>query len=606
MKILPKITLIVLIFLTSTSHVFAQVKASLKQTTVFVGDPITLIIETSQNTNAKPDLSVLSKNFQVLGTSTNSQFNILNGKRSYKKTWTVSLQAQEKGVITLPSISIGNEKTNALTVTITDLPPELKLETSKHVFVESTVDTQDGTTYVQQQIPYTVKLFYDSTMQSAEMQPPEIDNAVMEQLGDDRRYQIQRAGKLFTVVEKHYVISPEKSGKLHIPPTVIKGRMALATADKEQIQKRGTSNRDFMNQFFQDFRQDPFFNNSPFPDDLFSQSNRKASKPFSIKSKALDVNVLPVPKEFSGASWLPAEQLIVRDSWTKSPPELKVGEPITRVITLQAKGLAGSQIPTIDIQKPNGIKIYPETPSSETRTDGNTVFGIQRLKLSYIPSNSGDTNIPEIKIDWWDIKNKKQKTATLPAWNLSVAKGDFLEEAKSPSSEEKVESSAENNQIADTLINNKNSIEDKNKLFSWKLLIMVLLGFLFASVIFWITKKLLKQKSKPSNKYQQEITHQKLLNACNNNDSKSTEKYLIKYAQRAWNDNTIHNLHSISNQLEPSAKEHILALEKSLYGVNKMPWQGRRLYQLIEHGMPKKLAQNKPLSNDGLQPLYPL
>ncbi|MEE9445964.1 MAG: BatD family protein, partial [Cocleimonas sp.] len=82
----------VVIMLLTMSNALAAVKASLEQATVYEGDPITLLIETSQNTNAKPDLSVLQKDFQVLATSTSSQVNVFNGERSFKKTWTVSLQ----------------------------------------------------------------------------------------------------------------------------------------------------------------------------------------------------------------------------------------------------------------------------------------------------------------------------------------------------------------------------------------------------------------------------------------------------------------------------------------------------------------------------------
>jgi len=591
----------IMLFASMTST-FADVKASLKQSTVYASDPVTLLIETSQNTNAKPDLSVLAKDFQVLATSTSSQVNILNGQRSFKKTWTVSLQANKKGEINIPSIAIGNEKTQPLKVTLIDLPPEVKEETGKHVFVESSVDSLGDKTYVQQQIPYTVKLFYDSTMQSAEMLPPEIDNAVMEQLGDDRRFQIQRAGKLFTVVEKHYVISPEKSGKLHIPPTVIKGRLSVPTG-KQAAQRRGSDPRNSLDRFFQDFRQDPFFSNSPFPDDLFSQGSRGSSKPFSIKSESLEVDVLPVPKEFSGDEWLPAEQLIVKDSWTKSPPDLKVGEPVTRTITLQAKGLAGSQIPTINIQKPHGIKIYPETPSSETRTDGNTVFGIQRLKLSYIPNKSGSTSIPKIQINWWDVKNKKQKTTTLPAWDLNVAKGDFIEEEPSSSLEKKPVSDV--NQMPDKLGNNSKDDSKINNSTNWKLFAGVLLGLLFTEFAFWFVRGLLKRRPAPSNNQQeQQLALNKLLKACANNDPRSAEKDLINYVQLAWNDRSLHNLPSISKQLQSGA-DVVLELEQSLYGTGKNNWQGVKLSQLVEAGLLKKPALNDSIKNFDLEPLYP-
>ena len=459
-------------------------------------------------------------------------------------------------------------------------------------------------TYVQQQIPYVVKLFYDASMQSAEIQSPEVNHAVIEQLGDDRRYQIERDGQLLTVVEKHFVISPEKSGTLHIPPTIVKGRMSLS-APKEQAQRRSMDNKDFLNRFFRDFRDDPFFGNDPFKDDLFSQRRRGPSKSFSIQTEAIDVNVLPVPNKFSGSAWLPAEQLIIKDSWTRQPPELKVGEPVTRTITLQAKGLAGSQIPDIEIQKPKGIKIYPETPSSETRTDGNTVFGIQRLKLSYIPNEAGETKVPAIEIDWWDIKNKKQKTATLPAWNLTVAKGDFVEEeASSAIDKNKLTKDNTNENLKDSPLSTP--VKDKENGYSWSFLLWLGLALLLGGLFFWLFKKFFKTVPVKSSKVDSGLIYTKLINACENNDKNKASKHLIEYVKAIWNDESIQNLNNISKNIK-SGEDVILSLDKSLYDAHEKSWDGQALIKLLQAGLHLKQALNVPhQSDDGLKPLYPI
>ena len=606
-KLTSKLIVVLFILVGSINLAFSEVKASLQQSTVFAGDPVILLIETSQNTNAKPDLSPLQKDFQVLGTSTSSQHRVFNGQRSYKKTWTVSLQAKHKGELNIPSIRVGNEKTEALKVTLKDVPPEVKAETSQHVFVESSVNTKGDKTYVQQQIPYIVKLFYDSSMQSAEIQTPDINNAVIEKLGDDRRYQIERDGKLFTVVEKHFVISPEKSGTLHIPPTIVKGRMSQPNPNEEPRRRgnsRGNNNQDFLNRFFRDFRKDPFFGNDPFQDDFFSQRRRGPSKPFIVQTEAIDVNVLPVPNKFSGSAWLPAEQLIIKDSWTRQPPELKVGEPVTRTITLQAKGLAGSQIPDIEIQKPSGIKMYPETPSSETRTDGNTVFGIQRLKLSYIPNKSGDTTIPAIKIDWWDVKNKKQKTATLPAWDLTVAKGDFVEEELSSASDiNQLSKSDTTEEPKDSLLDEPVNKADNS--YNWVTLLWLIAALLLGAIIFWLSRKVFNKTGTADKKLDSELIRSKLIIACEKNDKNKASKYLLEYVRAIWNDESIQNLSSLGTELK-SGKDVILALEKSLYHAGENSWDGKALLKLLEPGLLSKQVLNSRQSEDDLKPLYPI
>lgn len=192
---------------------YAAVKATLNQSSVFEGDQITLIIQSDLNNNTQPDLTSLQKDFEVQGSSTSSQINIINGSRSFKKTWTIELMPKSVGKLEIPEITVGSEKTNSLRVTIANLPPEVAAETSKHIFIESSVELDNDETseiYVQQQIPYTVKLYYDSAMQTGEVFSPQIENANIRALGNDKKYQVVRAGKKYVVVEKRFVISPEK------------------------------------------------------------------------------------------------------------------------------------------------------------------------------------------------------------------------------------------------------------------------------------------------------------------------------------------------------------------------------------------------------------
>ena len=184
--------------------VHAAVKATLNQSTVFEGDQITLSINSDQNNNAQPDLKPLQKDFTVQGSSTSSQINIINGIRSFKKTWTIELMPKTVGKVDIPEITVGREKTNSVSVTIANLPPEVAAETSKHIFIESSVELDNDETkeiYVQQQIPYTVKLYYDSAMQTGEVFSPQLENANIRALGNDKKYQVVRAGKKYVVVE---------------------------------------------------------------------------------------------------------------------------------------------------------------------------------------------------------------------------------------------------------------------------------------------------------------------------------------------------------------------------------------------------------------------
>ena len=604
-------TLLLLVLL--GNPVMADVSAHLNQNTFYEGDQITLNIESTMNTKAQPDLSVLEKNFRVLGTSTSSQINILNGKRSFKKMWIIELQPKQKGAIQIPAINIGNEKTQPLNIKIATLPPEIKAETSKHVFIETSVGISGNETYVQQQIPYTVKLYFDSAMQSGEISQPSVNNAVVEELIDGKRYEVMRAGKKFTVIEKHFTISPEKNGKLHIPATIVNGRIALSGGDSARMDET-----DMLNNFFSNFRNDPFFNDPFFKDsfgeDFFSRRSVGSSKPFSIKSQTIDINVLPVPKSFTGSAWLPAEELSIRDSWTRSPPALKVGEPVTRTLVLRAKGLGGSQIPTIDISKPNDIKIYPEQPTSKTHTDGITLIGRQYFDISYIPQKAGKITIPEIKVDWWNIKTKKQETVTLPAWQLNVAPGILSNtEAEEPLAikDEEKPKMAKPETVSETEIENASTIISNS--WIWKIAALMAILFLALATLFYMISSYRKRSLQHVKKPYVNINALKTiaLQACQENDKQAAAKAILKLAQAQWGDHSIQNLGalmlSLGKQSGNSAASVavIKELEESLYSSSSHQWNGANLKAVIKAGLqPEKVA---PVTKTGaLEPLYPV
>ena len=61
----------------------------------------------------------------------------------------------------------------------------------------------------------------------------------------------------------------------------------------------------------------------------------------------IKLNVKPIPIDYQG-QWLPSELLSLHQEWQPSPDEFKVGEPITRTITLTVAGLSEEQLPEIN------------------------------------------------------------------------------------------------------------------------------------------------------------------------------------------------------------------------------------------------------------------
>jgi hypothetical protein len=131
--------------------------------------------------------------------------------------------------------------------------------------------------------------------------------------------------------------------------------------------------------------------------------------------------VQPQPDDFTGRHWLPAEALAIEDSWEGDAPPLNVGEPVSRTLTITATGLAGSQIPRIEVPAPDGVRVYAEPADAETRTDGERLFGVSRQQVTLMPAAAGRLRFPEIRLRWWDVDAGRERSAVVPARTFYVA-----------------------------------------------------------------------------------------------------------------------------------------------------------------------------------------
>ena len=254
---------------------------------------------------------------------------------------------------------------------------------------------------VQQQVPLTVRLFSARPLVGGDLSEPRVADAVVSKLGEDRQFRTQRDGRDYSVVERHYSLSPEKSGDLHIPPIVFKGSVRAGPGPRPapRYPRRGLR-RPWAGSLLPGPGPGPLLRQRFGGADPFGAFER--GEPVRAQSKALDLKVKARPDGVAGSNWLPAQGLEIADSWTQSPPQLRVGEPVSRTLTLTAKGLAGAQIPAVELPAVDGLRVYPEQTQHETRTDGETIYGVSRQGLTLIPSQAGTLTIPEVRVTWWD------------------------------------------------------------------------------------------------------------------------------------------------------------------------------------------------------------
>jgi hypothetical protein len=356
----------------------AAVRADVDRDQVYVGDTVTLVIESNDPAVGDPDLSALQQDFEILGTGTSSSFSMVNGRSSSLRSWRVRLRPRRLGELEIPALRLAGEQTRALSITVSDVPALSAASGEAPAIVELSVDVS-GPVYVQQQVPLTLRLYQDQRVLEGTLEPLRVADAVVQPLGLERRYSVTRNGRQYRVSERRYALAPERRGRLEIPALDFRGKLAPPQPGSGGVQ------------------------------------------PFRVSSDPQMIDVQPPAT--TGDYWLPAQQLTLRDSWADQAPTLRRGEPVDRVITLQATGLNGAQLPILQPTSPTGARVYPGRQVNDTRSDSTNLYGISRQTFTYVPGDAGTLEIPPVTVDWWNTSTQQLEAAGLAAMTLQVLPG---------------------------------------------------------------------------------------------------------------------------------------------------------------------------------------
>lgn len=385
-----RLLLLLIIIMTINSPAQAAVQAKIDRSRIGINESFTLIFETDSSVSSSPDFSPLQKDFEIINNSRSSNTQIINGNISQSTTWTVILFPKTSGALTIPAIDFDGELSNPIDITVIETQNNNTSPQDEPVFLEVSAEPQK--TYVQAQTLYTVRLYYAASLNlanNASLSDPQLDqaDALVKKLGEDKSYETWRNNQRYIVYERQYAIFPQKSGELTINPIQFNG----------QIIQRSRGGL---------FDMDPFFSSR-------GQMLRRLSEKAHL-------DVAPIPDNYRSRNWLPAKHLSLTETWAHEPPIFKVGEPITRSISISAEGLTSSQIPELSPSEPKGFKLYPDQPYLEDRTTDTGITAIRQEKIAMIPTQAGSFTLPEIEVHWWNTQTQRPETARIAARTVNV------------------------------------------------------------------------------------------------------------------------------------------------------------------------------------------
>lgn len=353
--------------------------ASVDRTVIGQNESLTLTLKVSGAASAtKPDTSDLARDFQIVSQRSNSSMSFVNGKRSASIEWVYTLMPRRSGMLVIPSFRSDQMLSDAIPIEVRASSGNIQ-QTGRAL--EINLELSHDEVYVQQQLRLTVRITSARAVEGARFQAPAIANADFLDLGE-KQYEKVVDGQRFIVLERDYVLFPQASGELIIPP--FEATIALLSTSQ-----RG------------------FFFGTPTDNYVLRTEPRK-------------LTVLPQPDSVAGGDWLPAKNLTLSEEWPDQQGDIHVGDSLTRTLVLQAEGLHSAQLPELVMQEQAGIRVYAEMPNLSDSHNRENVLGKRVQSMALVMTEPGDIQLPDLRVRWWDTSNAVFRESVLPGRLLKV------------------------------------------------------------------------------------------------------------------------------------------------------------------------------------------
>lgn len=149
----------------------------------------------------------------------------------------------------------------------------------------------------------------------------------------------------------------------------------------------------------------------------------QASAELSAQTAALHFSASQ-PAGFSpGEHVLVAQGVRLTQTLIPSATPLKVGDSLTRELTLQADGPLGMALPAPALVAVDGLDRYLKTPQVGNLDDGRgSISGGQRIdRATYRIQREGRFSLPPVQVKWWDSRQHRAQVTQVPEYTFKAS-----------------------------------------------------------------------------------------------------------------------------------------------------------------------------------------
>jgi BatD DUF11 like domain len=367
----------------------AQNRAFFDRDRIALDETVLLTIQVEGMTQGPPDFGEFLRDFRIVNLTTEPQMEMVNGRMSVRIRLLLELQPTREGVIDVPPFRVGGETVGPFRLTVlpprnapsTAPPPQAVSEDGPPVMLQSIIEA--GPAYVQQSVGYVVRLYFEpSKLIDGKLDQAPPQGASLLRVGDDVESNRMIDGRQFRVIERRFLVVPNRPGRVQVPAPKFEGRGIFSVFD-----------------------------------DIFGNGGggRGAIK---VSGEARSVQVRPIPAN-APQPWLPVRSVTLRYLAAERAP--RVGEATKVTVEMVVDGANAVMLPELQLKVDGDAQVFPEP----AQTDEGFVDDRPRARMvrefSIVPAKSGALRVAGPRLVWWDVQAGVARTASLPDLRFDVA-----------------------------------------------------------------------------------------------------------------------------------------------------------------------------------------
>ena len=130
---------------------------------------------------------------------------------------------------------------------------------------------------------------------------------------------------------------------------------------------------------------------------------------------------LPSPALTGQRPWFAASEASLEQTWQQSADALRVGDSLTRRITLKAESTLAALLP--NPSQPmfdDAYQTYVSPRDLQDSTNRGLYSASRTEQETYVIQSGGEIHFPAIEVQWWDSQNQQLNTLTLEGKTFTV------------------------------------------------------------------------------------------------------------------------------------------------------------------------------------------